>query len=76
MAHELGARLLYPLIVPLIFGLIALAVAFDDAVRPPLWVHALIWPPFVALVILGALRLAKVAWLKARTDKLQLDKEG
>lgn len=62
-AHELGPRRLYVVVLPLIVGLILASLALDEALRPPLWAHALIWPVVVPLVIVGAMRLAKVAWL-------------
>jgi uncharacterized protein (DUF983 family) len=40
-----------------------LALALDFAVRPPLWVHALIWIPVTALAVLFSLRLAKALLL-------------
>ena len=62
-AHELGPRRLYLVVLPLILALILASLALDEALRPPLWAHALIWPIVVPLVIVGAMRLAKVAWL-------------
>jgi uncharacterized protein (DUF983 family) len=62
-ARELSPRALYPVIVPLIVILVLAALRLDDAWHPPLWVHALIWPPVIAVTIPGALRLAKLAWL-------------
>ena len=63
MAYEASGRLLYPVILPLVIILVLAALRIDDALRPPLWVHVLIWPPVVAFVIIGALRLVKLAWL-------------
>jgi len=62
--YEASGRLLYPIILPLVIMLILAALRLDDALRPPLWVHALIWPPVAAVTIIGALRLVKMAWLK------------
>jgi uncharacterized protein (DUF983 family) len=42
--------------------------------HPPLWVHALVWPPVVALVMIGALRLVKVV-LAARRIKAALARD-
>jgi uncharacterized protein (DUF983 family) len=47
-------RRAYPVVLVLTIGLIAAAWKLDDLWHPPLWVHALIWPPVVALVIGGA----------------------
>lgn len=41
---------------------VGLALWLDAAVRPPFWVHALIWIPFTALAVVGGLRVSK-AWL-------------
>jgi len=62
-AHEASGRLLYPVILPLVILLVLAALRLDDALRPPLWVHVVIWPPVIAFVIIGALRLVKLAWL-------------
>jgi len=40
-----------------------LALALDSALRPPLWVHALIWVPVTALAVLFSLRAAKAMLL-------------
>jgi hypothetical protein len=54
-----SGRALYLVVLPLIVVLMLAAVKFDDVVHPPLWVHALVWPPVVAVVIIGALRLVR-----------------
>ena len=36
-----------------------LAIAFELTLHPPLWAHVLLWPPVIALAVLGSLRLAK-----------------
>ena len=36
-----------------------LAVALELAAEPPFWVHALLWLPLTAVLVVGALRLAK-----------------
>lgn len=40
---------------------IALAIMVDIAVRPPFWLHAMIWVPFTVILIVGLLRFAKGA---------------
>ncbi|WP_128892208.1 DUF983 domain-containing protein [Erythrobacter sp. HKB08] len=40
-----------------------LAVWLELAVSPPFWVHALIWIPLVAVLVVGGLRVAKAALL-------------
>ena len=57
-----SGRALYPVVLPLIVVLVLAALKLDDALHPPLWVHALVWPPVVALVIVGAVRLAQRAY--------------
>ncbi|MGL5838940.1 MAG: DUF983 domain-containing protein [Sphingorhabdus sp.] len=39
--------------------IIALAIGLDIAVRPPFWVHALIWVLLTAIMVLFSLRFAK-----------------
>ncbi len=52
-------------ILTLILGalIIALAISFDIAVRPPFWVHVIIWVPLTCLMVVGSLRVAKGALL-------------
>ena len=56
--------------------IIAAAISLDVAVRPPFWVHVLIWVPVTSLMVLFSLRIAKGALLiaehrnKAREGKL------
>lgn len=42
---------------------VGLALWLDAAVRPPFWVHALIWIPFTTAAVLLGLRVAKAALL-------------
>jgi uncharacterized protein (DUF983 family) len=42
-----------------------LALVVDSAVRPPFWVHVLIWVPFTAALTVITLRMAKAALLAA-----------
>ena len=44
----------------IIGGLIAvLAIVVDMAMRPPIWVHVLLWVPLTTVAVVGGLRLAK-----------------
>jgi uncharacterized protein (DUF983 family) len=54
-------------ILTLILGavIIAAAISLDIAVRPPFWVHVVIWVPLTCLMVLVSLRLAKGALLVA-----------
>ena len=70
-------------ILTLLLGalVIALAITLDIAVRPPFWVHVIIWIPFTCLMVVFSLRLAKGALLvsehrnKAREGQLEKDSE-
>ena len=42
---------------------IVLAIIVDVAIRPPFWVHVIIWVPFTALTTVLSLRVAKAALL-------------
>ena len=44
--------------------IVALAIALELTVHPPLWVHMLLWTPVTALAVLASLRVCK-AWLMA-----------
>lgn len=52
-------RVLYPVVLPLIVLLMLTAVQFDGAFHPPLWVHLVVWPPVVTLVVGGAVWLMR-----------------
>jgi uncharacterized protein (DUF983 family) len=54
-------------ILTLLLGalIIAAAISLDVAVRPPFWVHVLIWVPVTSLMVLFSLRIAKGALLIA-----------
>lgn len=45
--------------------IIILAIITDIAVRPPFWVHVIIWVPVTAVLTLLSLRVAKGALLAA-----------
>ena len=47
------------MIIPIGALIITLAVLLDIAVRPPFWVHALIWIPLTAVIVVAFLRVAK-----------------
>ncbi len=44
---------------------IVLALMLDTAIRPPFWVHVLIWVPVTAAMTVYALRISKAALLAA-----------
>ncbi len=45
--------------------IIVLALLVDTAVRPPFWVHVLIWVPVTIALTIGTLRIAKAGLLAA-----------
>lgn len=45
--------------------IIVLAILLDNAVRPPFWLHVLIWVPVTAAMTVWSLRVAKAALLAA-----------
>jgi uncharacterized protein (DUF983 family) len=45
--------------------IIAAAIGLDIAVRPPFWVHVLLWVPLTGLMVLVCLRFTKGALLIA-----------
>lgn len=42
--------------------IVILALVVDSAFQPPIWVHALLWVPLTAVLVIGGLRGCK-AWL-------------
>jgi uncharacterized protein (DUF983 family) len=51
------------LIIPVATLIIVLALWLDTAVRPPFWVHMVIWVPFTTIVTFFGIRFAKAALL-------------
>lgn len=51
------------MVIPIGAIIITLAILLDIAVRPPFWVHALIWVPFTAIVVVAFLRFVKCLML-------------
>jgi len=49
--------------------LIALALTLDFAVRPPLWVHVLLWVPLTAAAVVYGLRVGKGALLASEHQR-------
>lgn len=45
--------------------IIILAIILDSAMRPPFWVHVVIWVPFTIAMTIYALRVSKGALLAA-----------
>jgi uncharacterized protein (DUF983 family) len=52
-------------ILTLVLGavIVALAITLDIAVRPPFWVHVIIWVPLTCLMVVASLRVTKGALL-------------
>ena len=51
------------MIIPIGAIIISLAVLLDIAVRPPFWLHVLIWVPLTMTLVVAFLRFAKGAML-------------
>jgi uncharacterized protein (DUF983 family) len=51
------------MIIPIGAIIITLAILLDIAVRPPFWLHVMIWVPLTVIMVVGFLRLAKGAML-------------
>ncbi len=58
---ERGGRLAGILTLLIAGLLIGAAIALDIYVRPPIWVHVVLWVPLTIGSVLGALRLFKAA---------------
>ncbi len=55
---------------------VGLALWLEFSVHPPFWVHALIWPPLVAALTLGGLRVSKAALLAAEVQRKAREATG
>jgi len=56
---ERGGRLAGLLTILISALLITAALALDEFVRPPLWVHVILWAPLTVGAVLMSLRLFK-----------------
>ena len=55
---------------------VGLALWLEFSVHPSFWVHALIWPPLVAALTLGGLRVSKAALLAAEVQRKAREATG
>lgn len=66
---ERGGRLV-GLITIAVGGLLVLAaLSLDAALRPPLWMHVVLWAPLTVGAVLGVLRLYKVVGVYSAYEK-------
>ena len=49
--------------------LIAIALTLDAMVRPPLWVHIILWVPLTAVAVIYGLRVGKAALLASEHQR-------
>ncbi len=49
--------------------LIAIALTLDAALRPPLWVHVILWVPLTAAAVVYGLRVGKAALLASEHQR-------
>ncbi|MEM1195182.1 MAG: DUF983 domain-containing protein [Pseudomonadota bacterium] len=66
---ERGGRLAGLLTILVAALLIVCALAFDEWVRPPIWLHAVLWVPLTIGAVLGALRVFKTASVYREFEK-------
>ncbi len=55
---------------------LGLALWLEFGVHPPVWVHVLLWPPLVAGLTLGGLRVSKAALLAAEVQRKAREATG
>jgi uncharacterized protein (DUF983 family) len=56
---DVGDGFVVPILMVLGFGVLGGAIWFDFTYNPPLWVHALIWPPVTLVLALAMTRYLK-----------------
>lgn len=49
--------------------LIAIALTLDAALRPPLWIHIILWVPLTAAAVVYGLRVGKAALLASEHQR-------
>jgi uncharacterized protein (DUF983 family) len=57
--HDAGDGPAFFIMLPLSIITALLALLFDNFVAPPMWVHMLLWPTFIALAVGFSLRPVK-----------------
>jgi uncharacterized protein (DUF983 family) len=57
--HDVGDAASVLVILIIGFAVVGLALAVEMSYAPPLWVHAVLWPPLILGGALGLLRFAK-----------------
>lgn len=55
---------------------LGLALWLEFGVHPPVWVHVILWPPVVAGLTLGGLRVSKAALLAAEVQRKAREATG
>jgi uncharacterized protein (DUF983 family) len=61
--HDAGDGPAVFVILILGFLVVGLALLVEATMKPPLWVHAILWPPFILIVAIGLLRPLKATLL-------------
>jgi uncharacterized protein (DUF983 family) len=61
--HDAGDGPAVFVILILGFLVVGLAILVEATMTPPLWVHAVIWPPFILIVAIAMLRPLKATLL-------------
>jgi len=56
---DVGDGFVVPILIVLGFGILGGAIWFDFSCHPPLWLHALIWPPVTLVLALAMTRYLK-----------------
>jgi uncharacterized protein (DUF983 family) len=61
--HDAGDGPAVFVILILGFLVVGLAILVEATLKPPLWVHAIVWPPFILIVAIAMLRPLKATLL-------------
>jgi uncharacterized protein (DUF983 family) len=56
---DVGDGFVVPILMVLGFGVVGAAIWFDFTYTPPLWVHAIIWPPVTLVLAVAMTRYLK-----------------
>ena len=61
--HDTGDGLAFFIMLPLCIITAVLALVFDRLIAPPLWVHMILWPIFIAVTVGFSLRPVKATMI-------------
>jgi uncharacterized protein (DUF983 family) len=75
VGHDTGDGPAFFIMLPLCIITAVLALLLDRLVMPPIWVHMIVWPVFIALVVGYSLRPVKATMIGLQYRYRSVEKE-